>query len=235
MKAVFRTDKGKVRASNQDALVVLEGKYPVYAVADGMGGHRGGDVASAMTVAGVKRMLAGKEPSEKAIRSCVSAINLEVFNRQKEDDTLSGMGTTLTLLWVGAHSILLGHVGDSRAYLMRDEKLSQVSTDHSLVSELLRSGVLNEESARAYPYRNIITRAVGSDRRILCDTVLLERRAGDRFLLCSDGLTDCVEDEVIERLMGLPCMDSAADQLMAEALEGGGRDNITLVMVEVTA
>lgn len=233
MKAVMRTHPGKVRPSNQDAAYVSERGFRLYAVADGMGGHRGGDVASAMTIEGLAR-LQNAEPGEQAIRACFSAINQAIHDRQEAEESLQGMGTTLTLLWETNDSMLLGHVGDSRAYLYRQGRLYQVSRDHSLVGELLRTGVIDKDAAREYPYRHIITRAVGTDSQLACDTAVMDKLAGDRWLLCSDGLTDHVMDEEIQRCLALEDMDAGADELMKLALDAGGQDNITLVLLEVS-
>jgi serine/threonine protein phosphatase PrpC len=232
MKAVMRTHPGKVRPSNQDAAYVSEQGFRLYAVADGMGGHRGGDVASAMAIEGLAQ-LQNAEPGEQAIRACFSAINQAIHHRQEAEESLQGMGTTLTLLWETDDSMLLGHVGDSRAYLYRQGRLYQVSRDHSLVGELLRTGVIDKDAAREYPYRHIITRAVGTDSQLACDTAVMDKLAGDRWLLCSDGLTDHVMDEEIQRCLALEDMDAGADELMELALDAGGQDNITLVLLEV--
>ena len=233
MKAVMRTHPGKVRPSNQDAAYVSEQGFRLYAVADGMGGHRGGDVASAMAIEGLAQLQNAK-PGEQAIRACFSAINQAIHDRQEAEESLQGMGTTLTLLWETDDSMLLGHVGDSRAYLYRQGRLYQVSRDHSLVGELLRTGVIDKDAAREYPYRHIITRAVGTDSLLACDTAVMDKLAGDRWLLCSDGLTDHVMDEEIQRCLALEDMDAGADELMKLALDAGGQDNITLVLLEVS-
>lgn len=233
MKAVMRTHPGKVRPSNQDAAYVSEQGFRLYAVADGMGGHRGGDVASAMAIEGLAQ-LQNAEPGEQTIRACFSAINQAIHDRQEAEEALQGMGTTLTLLWETDDSMLLGHVGDSRAYLYRQGRLYQVSRDHSLVGELLRTGVIDKEAAREYPYRHIITRAVGTDSHLACDTAVMDKLQGDRWLLCSDGLTDHVMDEEIQRCLALEDMDAGADELMELALDAGGQDNITLVLLEVS-
>ncbi|MHC1786716.1 MAG: Stp1/IreP family PP2C-type Ser/Thr phosphatase [Christensenellales bacterium] len=235
MNAVWRTDVGRVRSSNQDAFLVLPGDHPLYAVADGMGGHLGGDIASAMAIEGLKKELAGEEPSPDLISRCVDRISAAIFRRQLHDRALSGMGTTLTLLWEAEDQVHLGHVGDSRAYLLREGKLRQLSTDHSLVSELLRSGALDEASAGDYPYRNVITRAVGTQEAILCDTAAIDKLPGDRFLLCSDGLSEYIKRGQLQDLLQGGSLEQTADTLLALALERGGRDNITLILLEVGA
>ncbi len=232
MIALGRTDTGKVRPSNQDALLKTEGPFAVYAVADGMGGHRGGNIASAMAVDCLSEIDTHKAPDESALRAAFNRANRLIWERQRGDISLSGMGTTLTALWEGDDHVLLGHVGDSRAYLFREGALSQVSADHSLVGELLRSGVLSAEDARTYPYRNIVTRAVGTDEKLESDIIKTEKKPGDRWLLCSDGLTEYADSEAIASAMSLP-LPEAAEQMMALALSSGGRDNITMLLLEV--
>ncbi|NLG57040.1 MAG: Stp1/IreP family PP2C-type Ser/Thr phosphatase [Clostridiales bacterium] len=234
MIAISRTDPGKVRPSNQDALLQTAGPYALFAVADGMGGHRGGNIASAMAVDCLSEIDNQSPPEEEALKAAFDRANRLIWERQRQDENLSGMGTTLTALWEGADYVLLGHVGDSRAYLYRDGVLRQMSADHSLVGELLRSGMLNSEDARTYPYRNIVTRAVGTDQALESDIARVDKLPGDRWLLCSDGLTEYASQEAITRAMAL-ALSEAAEQLMALALSGGGRDNITLMFLEVPA
>lgn len=232
MIALGRTDTGKVRPSNQDALLETTGPFAVYAVADGMGGHRGGNIASAMAVDCLSEIDTKQPPDESLLKAAFDRANRLIWERQLNDMSLSGMGTTLTAIWEGETHVLLCHVGDSRAYLFRDGALSQVSADHSLVGELQRSGVLSAEDAKTYPYRNIVTRAVGTDQALDSDITRMEKMPGDRWLLCSDGLTEYADDDAIAGAMQLPQIE-AAEQLMALALSGGGRDNITMLFLEV--
>jgi len=235
MKAVSRTHIGNVRKSNQDALLVQPGEYGLYGVADGMGGHKAGDVASRMAVDVLKEMLSDRRPSDDALRAAIENANRSIFEAQKTDEALSGMGTTVTLIWEDKRRILLGHVGDSRAYRVRGGKIEQVSQDHSMVAELVRDGVITPEEALVHPYRNIVTRALGADEDVQADITALNKRRGDLFLICSDGLSEYVrENEMLDILQHLP-MSEAADQLLAMALEGGGQDNISLVIAEVSA
>lgn len=234
MIAAYRTNKGKVRATNQDSLLCAEGKYPLYLVADGMGGHRGGDVASAMAVECLSGLDLSQPPDEEVLKAIVQRANALIWDRQIKDVSLSGMGTTLTALWEGENHVLLAHVGDSRAYRYCGGALVQISQDHSLVGELLRSGAITKEMARHYPYRNIITRAIGTDVSLKCDTHRVEKQAGERWLLCSDGLTEYAEPAQLEEAMGMP-LEDAANFLMGIAMDGGGRDNITLILLEARA
>lgn len=235
MKAVWRTHIGKVRKSNQDALLVHLSAYPFYAVADGMGGHRGGDIASVMAIDGLKLHLADQLPSIEGIQSCYGLITKTIYERQKNDEKLSGMGTTLTLLWEAHDHIFMGHVGDSRAYQLREGLLIQQSEDHSLVGDLLRKGLIDVQAARSYPYRNVITRAIGTEDNILCDTAVFDKQAGDRWLICSDGLSEHLGFKEISDCLSIDDLDEAADRMVVLALEAGGRDNISVIIAEVDA
>ena len=235
MKSVWRTDVGRVRSSNQDSLLMLADPYPLYAVADGMGGHLGGDIASAMAINGLKDSLQGIAPSQEQIMRCFSDISRNIYRCQIQDKGLTGMGTTLTMLWEDDREIFLGHVGDSRAYLLRAGELRQLSLDHSLVTELLRTGAIDASAAESYPYRNVITRAVGAEEEIVCDTAVIDKLPGDRFLLCSDGLSEYVKFKALAALLGQEGMEHIADTLLATALNLGGRDNVTFIIMEVEA
>ena len=225
---VSRTDVGRVRRSNQDALIIGGG---VAGVADGMGGHNGGEIASGETRDGILRELSGKTPDRQALREAVEKINLEIWDRQEKDASLTGMGTTLTLLWPSETEMLVAQVGDSRAYLIRDGQVRQVTKDHSLVGDMVRRGVLTEEQAACHPMRNYITRAVGTEDTIEADLFTEERKAGDRWLVCSDGLYSMISRGALEELVRKENAEEAADALLQAALEGGGRDNITLILM----
>ena len=226
-RVVSRTDIGLIRRMNQDAVIV---GGTVMGVADGMGGHQGGETASAGARDGILRILANKEPSEEALREAVSEVNLILWEQQLEDSTLTGMGTTLTLLWPAGEQMLIGHVGDSRAYLLRDGELRQVTQDHSMVADMVRRGLLSEEQAATHPMRNYITRAVGTEPTIQVDILSLPRQAGDRWLVCSDGLHGLVGRERLKELLSMDDPEEAADEMIREALDQGGRDNISLVL-----
>ena len=223
-----RTDVGKVRASNQDALIERD---MLWGVADGMGGHNGGETASAGARDGLIEALEGKEPSPQALREGVEAVNARLFEQQKQDAALSGMGTTLSVLWLSDHYVYIGHVGDSRVYLLREGKFRQLTEDHSLVAELYRMGQLTREQAANHPMRNVITRAVGTEEGIDVDLLVEERRPGDLWLVCSDGLYGMVADDQIEAVLRGHTPKRAADLLMDKALTAGGRDNVSLVIL----
>ena len=233
LRATARTDIGLVRRINEDAVILGDG---LMGVADGMGGHQGGETASAGARDGLLAQLTGKEPGADTLREAISVVNLELWERQLEDESLSGMGTTLTVLWPAEDEMLIGHVGDSRAYLLRDGQMKQMTEDHSMVADMVRRGLLSEEQAAVHPMRNYITRAVGTEPDIQTDIVCIPRKAGDRWLVCSDGLHGLVKKERLQELMGMEDPEEAADQMIREALDQGGRDNISLVLaVDETA
>ena len=203
------------------------------AIADGMGGHLAGDIASRMTADLLAEALKGLEPRTDTLQESIGRINEQVFERQKNDVSLRGMGTTLTVLWEADEVIYCAHVGDSRAYLLRGGELRQVTLDHSMVAELMREGLITAEEAAVHPYRHIITRAVGTDPTVEADIITETKTPGDRWLICSDGLTGAVSDIVLKEHMEKYELQEAADRLLALALEQGGQDNITLVLTEV--
>ena len=231
MRVCHRTHQGLVRASNQDSVLLDTG---VYGVADGMGGHKGGETASRVAVQVVKNALRGKKPEKRALDMGVEAANRRIFDMSRHDSALSGMGTTLTFLWEKEDEVLLSHVGDSRAYLLRDGSLTQITDDHSVVAELMRNKVITPEMARTHPYRNVITRAVGVDPTVEADFLTHDLKPGDLWLICSDGLYNMVTDETMQQVLsGAESDETAADELLALALEGGGTDNITFVLCRV--
>lgn len=233
------TDAGRVRPENEDAFVT-EG--PIFAVADGMGGHLAGEVASEMAVATLKQRLVGRTaPTDvAAIIDAVRRANAEIHDAAGASAERRGMGTTLTALAVlngqadGGERLALVNVGDSRAYVLRAGQLHQLSVDHSYVQELISSGQLDAADARTHPHRNIVTRALGIDRTVHVDAWTLPLVTGDRFLLCSDGLVDeVVDDAIAEVLLTVEDPQQVAAQLVAMANRHGGRDNTTVVVVDV--
>lgn len=228
--SAFRTDVGKVRANNQDAPIVSE-KLRLYGVADGMGGHKGGEVASTSARDDLLRELEGKTPSVAALSGAIEEVNRQIYHQQEHDVALTGMGTTLSVLWMSDNFVYIGHVGDSRVYLLRDGEFKQMTLDHSLVEQLVREGVLTEEEAQNHPMRNIITRAIGTDESVEVDVVVEERRKGDLWLACSDGLHGLVDDCQMRDALRQYAPEKAADVLLKAALDAGGRDNVTLVIV----
>ncbi len=225
-----RTDVGKVRANNQDA-VILAGRLA--GVADGMGGHLGGETASAIVRDGLIALLRDKEPDASALRTGVEAVNRRVFLKSEEDEHLRGMGTTLTVLWLGDVEALIAHVGDSRCYRLRDGELQQMTEDHSLVMEMVRAGALTREQAHVHPMRNVITRAVGTDQGVDIDMLHFPREKGDLWLICSDGLHGMVSDDEMQAILTdeSASLENKAQRLLEAALDAGGRDNVSLVLL----
>ncbi len=225
---VSRTDVGRVRKTNQDALVI---GYGIAGVADGMGGHNGGEIASGETREGLLREVRGKKPNAELLKETVQKINHEIWERQEKDATLTGMGTTLTLLWPADEQMLIAQVGDSRAYLLRDGEFRQITRDHSLVGDMVRRGVLTEEQAACHPMRNYITRAVGTDDYVEVDLYTEKRKAGDRWLICSDGLYGQINRVALQEMVSADNLEEAADRLLQTALDNGGKDNISLILL----
>ena len=223
-----RTDVGRVRKSNQDALVL---GFGIAGVADGMGGHNGGEIASGETRNGLLREMKDRKPDPQLLKEIVRKINLEIWERQEKDASLTGMGTTLTLLWPSENEVLIAQVGDSRAYLLRNGEFRQITSDHSLVGDMVRKGVLTEEQAACHPMRNYITRAVGTDDTIEVDVYCEKRMASDRWLVCSDGLYGQMNRDVLKELVSLENQEEAADRLLQTALDNGGKDNISLILM----
>jgi PPM family protein phosphatase len=229
------TDAGKVRRNNEDSLLVGEGKdETLFAVADGIGGFEAGEVASRIAI----DVLGELEPGS-SFEEAIGEANRRILAAGRGDERLSGMGTTVVAVrFGGTHEepvAEVAHVGDSRAYLLRSGSLSPVTEDHSLVAELVRSGDLTRAQAAEHPQKNLITRALGAEDDVEVDTAVLAVEAGDRFLLCSDGLTDMVpEDRISEILSESPSdPERAARRLLSAALEAGGTDNVTVVVVDV--
>ncbi len=225
------TDPGRKRRRNEDAYVV---EPPLFAVADGMGGAQAGEVASRLAAAALKEGRA-RTGGERRIVSLIQEANRRVYDRSNEDPNASGMGTTMTVALVGNGQVAFGHVGDSRAYLIRDGSMEQLTEDHSLVAELMRSGKLSPEEAESHPQRSVITRALGTDPDVDVDTFTIAARMGDLFLLCSDGLTTMVPNEAILDLVERHRndMDRALRELVSAANREGGEDNITVVAFEI--
>ena len=226
------TDTGRRRRHNEDAYV---SEPPLFAVADGMGGAQAGELASSLAAAALKDDTADREGGEQRVDELIQEANRRVYQRQSQDAAASGMGTTMTVALVEDDRVAIGHVGDSRAYLIRDRRLEQLTEDHSLVAELVRSGKLSPEEAEGHPQRSVITRALGTDPDVDVDTFSVETKPGDLFLLCSDGLTSMVDDEKIlgEIERNRPDLPAAAKALVRAANKGGGEDNITVIFFEI--
>jgi len=231
-----RTDTGRKRRHNEDAYVCAP---PIFAVADGVGGAQAGELASRLAAAALDtdyESLADGS-GEQRVASLIQEANRRVYQRASEDDSASGMGTTMTVALAEDGRVVIGHVGDSRAYLVRDGALEQLTDDHSLVAELVRDGKISQEEAEIHPQRSVITRVLGTEPNVDVDSFTVEAREGDVFLLATDGLTSMVGDEtirdIIERHRG--DLETAARELVRAANQGGGDDNITVVCFEIAA
>ncbi|HXB14267.1 MAG TPA: Stp1/IreP family PP2C-type Ser/Thr phosphatase [Solirubrobacteraceae bacterium] len=225
------SDTGRQRRENEDALLV---RSPLFVVADGMGGAQAGEVASKLAVEAFEKGLPdGREP-ESALAGLVQVANTRIHELSHANAEQAGMGTTLTAIYVGARDVAIAHVGDSRAYCLRDGRLLRLTDDHSLVDELMRQGRLTPEEAVEHPQRSVITRALGIEGTVDVDTRTFKGRAGDVYLICSDGLTTMVAEERIEQvLVATPRLRDAGEALIAEANRAGGRDNITVVLLRL--
>lgn len=227
------TDTGRKRRQNEDAFVC---EPPLFAIADGMGGAQAGEVASRLAAAAIEEGAAATV-GEEGVATVVRAANTRIFERAVHDPAVAGMGTTATVAVVDeqAGTVALAHVGDSRAYLYRSGALEQLTTDHSLVGELVRSGRLTEAEAAVHPHRSVITRALGTDADVEVDTLTVGVAVGDLVLLCSDGLSAMVRDEEIGRVLESTgaAPREAAEALVAAANAAGGEDNVTVVLFEL--
>ena len=221
---------GRRRRRNEDAWVCHP---PLFAVADGMGGARGGEIASRVAATALGEDVDGS--GEARVVTLIQEANRQVYERAREDSDASGMGTTITVALFEDGIVSIGHVGDSRAYLIRDRNVDQLTEDHSLVAELVRTGRLSPEEAETHPQRSVITRALGTDPDVDVDVFSVEAKPGDLFLICSDGLTSMVDDDTILNTVELrrDDLDGVAKELVAAANRSGGEDNITVVFFEV--
>jgi PPM family protein phosphatase len=227
-----RTDAGRVRRRNEDSFVL---DPPLFAVADGMGGAQAGEVASRLAAAAFREYHDADrlEPAER-VEAIIKEANRRIYERARTDAEVSGMGTTVTAAILTNGRVSIGHVGDSRAYRVREGELERLTEDHSLVADLMRSGRLTPEEADAHPQRSVITRALGTDADVDVDTVTVDVEPGDLFLLCSDGLTTMVpEDDILRIVQDAGTLDEIARTLVRAANSGGGEDNITVVLFRV--
>jgi PPM family protein phosphatase len=224
-----RTDIGRARERNEDSYLVRD---PLFAVADGMGGHLGGEVASSIALEALKTL----DRSDGLMQALVEEIqkaNRRVLEKGQGDPALRGMGTTLTVLVAEGDKAHVAHVGDSRAYLLRDGSLKQLTEDHTLVQRMVAEGRISPEEAGRHPQRSILTRAIGVDEEVPVEQITLDVHGGDRLLLCTDGLTGMIGEERIQDVLETePDPQAASDRLVDEANRAGGEDNITVVVVD---
>ena len=228
------SDTGRRRRRNEDNYVVAP---PLFGVADGMGGAQAGEVASKLAASALEGGTTEDLGGPARVEALIQEANRRIFDRASTDPTASGMGTTMTVALVEGMRVVIGHVGDSRAYLVRGDSMEQLTEDHSLVNELVKSGKLTEEEAHIHPQRSVITRAVGTDPDVDVDAFTIEAEDGDVFLICSDGLTDMVGDvdilELVDR--NRDDLEKAVRSLVQFANKEGGEDNITAVAFRISA
>lgn len=241
MKAVFMTDKGKIRHHNEDAggIFLNQDGYRLAVVADGMGGHRAGDVASEMTLSQLKKEweassgISTAEEAENWLMSQITTVNSLLFDHAKNNPECDGMGTTIVAGIVTERFATVVHIGDSRCYLLNESGYKQITEDHSLVNELVRSGQISREEAEHHPRKNVLLRALGTEKTVEMDLNTIIFEEGDILLLCSDGLSNKVNETVMaEILTNGDSLEEKADTLISLANENGGEDNITLAIVE---
>ena len=239
-----KTDVGKVRSNNEDYFEILvgtdapEGIDAVIAVADGMGGHAAGEVASGMAVNGMMNSVRKSFPKSNThgetyaelLGEILVDVNRDIYIEGKKPE-FHGMGTTCTAAVIVNSQLHVAHVGDSRCYILRNGNLIQITKDHGWVAEQVEAGNLTAEQASVHPYRNVVTRAIGTDEKVLVDTFVEKLSSGDRILICSDGLHSVVNDAYIEKILNSGSVKSGCDELIHASNSRGGPDNITLVIV----
>ncbi|MBC8588630.1 Stp1/IreP family PP2C-type Ser/Thr phosphatase [Paratissierella segnis] len=235
------TDIGKIRDINQDFMFVGDVEsFPLYIVADGMGGHNAGEVASNMAVHIIKKVfidnikrLKDKENIKRTIEEAISQANKKIYLESKKVLKYAGMGTTITLAYIFNNNIYIGHVGDSRAYFATGEKIYQITDDHSLVNELIKNGSITPEEAINHPQKNLITRAVGTSSEIQLDFYMLDYKSDDILIICSDGLSNMLSDgDIMKLIKSESDVDKACNKLISVANDNGGRDNITVIAIK---
>lgn len=243
MQWALKSETGRVRSHNEDSVFIHapSEELVIVAVADGMGGHRAGDVASQLAVQVVKEQLRDitvEQPVSKLrdmLQKSIEQANRRVLEKSREDEGMAGMGTTLVIAILKEDQLLIGNIGDSRAYLINEQGCKQMTRDHSLVNELIDIGEITEVEALAHPQKNILVRAVGTDPEVLPDIIEHKWEANDYLLVCTDGLTNMVSDEhICEVIRTDNTIEWKADELIRQALEAGGVDNISLALVKRT-
>ena len=233
MKITAITDTGCRKSVNEDTIILLDGQNPIYGVADGMGGHVGGSVASSKAAEALISSLRDKTPRPGKMREAFRLANACLIETQKADPSLMGMGTTMTVMWHHKDKAILGHVGDSRAYRLRDGVLTRLTNDHSVINEMITQGIITPQEAKVHPYRHVITRAVGTEPLLEIDVSVHDTLKGDKYLVCSDGLTEYLDDERIRAVLLNKSIEGAAETMLREVLSLGGLDNVTIVIAEV--
>lgn len=226
------TDRGNFRDKNEDSYLIELNQNNLLAVADGMGGHQGGEVASSTAIEMIEEMdFKCDNNYDEFFQDIFNEINNKIINKGLDDISLKGMGTTLSLCLICDQELYYSHIGDSRIYLYRNKKLNKISTDHSYVNQLVTKGKITADEAFNHPKRNVLTQAIGLERELDLDTGRVELNSGDYILICSDGLTDMIREKEIELIISdyYPEVEEINDKLLTEALDAGGNDNITFI------
>lgn len=240
MQLAVKSDIGRVRSVNEDrAAVQANGPNKGWAIiADGMGGHQAGDTASQLAIDTIRKGLDELDESytleqcRQKIAQVIEAANASIFQAAQADDSLRGMGTTVVVAWICGKDLLISHVGDSRAYLYQNHTLIQLTEDHSLVNELVKSGQITKEEADQHPRRNVLTRALGTEEAIWIDHHSFKWEYGNMLLLCSDGLTNKVDFETMKNVIAKKSvLEEKADELVDLALQAGGDDNVSVILL----
>lgn len=227
-----KSDVGRVRSINQDSSLVVQGEIQILAVADGMGGHKAGEIASAMAIETIRNYQGQVDDLRQMLTEIIEEADQRIYAAQSMDANCQGMGTTLTLAVVKDNLLYIGHVGDSRAYLCRNQDLLQITTDHSLVNELLKQEQITEEEALNHPQRHLLLQALGSGNKLNIEINCFSLERSDIILLCTDGLNNMLSDEEIARLINSSEGDlqEKSERLVNTANQKGGLDNITVIL-----
>ena len=244
MRFGVKSDRGRVREINEDSFSVVTGtsqEFHAFIIADGMGGHNAGEIASRLAVDSIaehmtksQEQLSHPDAISKTIEQMMQQANRTVYAESKESQDNFGMGTTLIVAALYENKIYIGHIGDSRAYLVRGENIERITTDHSYIEELIKNGSLKREEAEKQPKRNLITRALGCSDEILIDSYICDIKENDVFMLCTDGLTNMVEEARIRDLLtSIDDPQLACDELVKAANDNGGEDNISVIVVKI--
>ncbi len=244
MEWASRTHIGKIRNKNEDSLFADEKSNRIFIVADGMGGHNAGEIASKLAIEKVSEMLKDNLDNlskvdefdiENLIQEAIKEANTDIYKKSLSSNSLDGMGTTITLALFVDNKVYFGHIGDSRAYLLRKDELTQLTEDHTLVCELLKNGTITEVEAKTHPKRNVITKALGTEESPLPDTISYNIKEEDIIILCTDGLTNIVDNYEIKKCFKNESdIQKACDYLVNQANDRGGFDNITLIAIRYT-
>lgn len=236
------TDIGLVRNKNEDSYFQsMDFEFPLFIVADGMGGHNAGEIASKMAVEIIKQIfiennniLNSEQELISIIINSIKKANQKIYEFSQSEEVYSGMGTTITLAYITQGNIYIGHVGDSRAYTISNNNIFQITEDHSLVNELVKNGSITIEEGKVHPQRNMITRAAGTSEDIEVDLVIKAYNIGDILFICSDGLSNMISDtEIMNTFINEPIIKNACESLINKAKENGGKDNITIIAIEL--